>query len=60
MEIKILNDSSAQFIIDGNIYSLEVIHKCFYWYGGKHTVEIKTKADFFVVEITEQKTSGTC
>ncbi len=53
MEIKLLNDSTAQIVIDGKLYSSEVIHKCFYWYGDKYSVDIKTEGDFFIVEISE-------
>ena len=53
MEIKLLDKSNAQIIIDREIYSSEVIHKCFYWYGGNYTVDIKTMDTFFVVDISE-------
>jgi His-Xaa-Ser system protein HxsD len=59
MEIKILNGSTAQIIIDGKIYSAEVIHKCFYWYGEKYSVDIKTEGDFLIVEISELSNEGT-
>jgi len=59
MEIKILNDSTAQVIIDRKIYSLEVVHKCFYWYGGKYSVNIKTEGEFLIVELSELSNEGT-
>ena len=58
MEIKLLNESSVQVVIDGKLYSEEVIHKCFYWYGDKYSVNINTEANFFVVEISELSKKG--
>lgn len=59
MEIKLLNLSTAQIIIDGKLYSVEVIHKCFYWYGDKFSVDIKVEGDFFVIDISELGNEGT-
>lgn len=44
METRILNN--ALFItIDNSIYNLDVLHKCFYWYGDKYIVDIKVISD---------------
>jgi His-Xaa-Ser system protein HxsD len=59
MEIKLLGESTAQIIIDGKLYSAEVIHKCFYWYGAKYSVDIKTEGDVFIIDITELSNEGT-
>lgn len=53
MEIKIIDESHLEVIVDGKIYSSEVLHKCFYWYGNKFSVEINAKEDFFIVDISE-------
>lgn len=58
MEIKIVDESNLQITIDGKIYSSDVIHKCFYWYGNKYTVAIDAKGSFFVVDITELSKKG--
>jgi len=58
MEINIVDESNLQIIVDGKIYSSEVIHKCFYWYGNKYSVAINAKGNFFVADITELSKEG--
>jgi His-Xaa-Ser system protein HxsD len=52
MVVKIFDESSFQITIDSNLYSSEVVHKCFYWYGGKFLVDIKTEGSFFVISLS--------
>lgn len=59
MEIKLLNESTAQIAIDGKLYSAEVIHKCFYWYGDKYSVDIKIEGNFFIILLSELSGEGT-
>ena len=58
MEINIVDESSLQILVDGKIYSSEIIHKCFYWYGNKYSVAISAKGNFFVVDISELSKEG--
>lgn len=58
MEFKLLDESTAQIFIDRNLYSTEVIHKCFYWYGEKYAVSIKLEGDFYIVDISDPSSQG--
>lgn len=58
MEIKVVNQSTAQIIVDRKLYSSEVVHKCFYWYGDKYSVDIKIEEEFFVIVISEISNNG--
>jgi len=50
-----IDETSVQIKIDSTLYSLEVIHKCFYWYAGKYSVEISTEGKSFIVKMKEIK-----
>lgn len=58
MEINIIDESNLQIIVDGKIYSSDVIHKCFYWYSNKYSVVINAKGNFFILDITELTKEG--
>lgn len=55
MVVTPIDETSIQIKIDSTLYSSEVVHKCFYWYGGKYSVEINTEQDFFVITISDPK-----
>ena len=44
MEIEI-QDNSIVIVVEKVIYSLDVLHKCFYWYGANFQVDISTKSE---------------
>lgn len=52
MLVNILDKSNFQITIDGSLYSAEVIHKCFYWYGNKFSVDIGSEKNFFLVTLS--------
>jgi len=56
MEVVPLDKYSLQITIDAKLYSLDVIHKCFYWYGSKISVDIKSEQDLYIITITDEKT----
>ena len=37
--------------IDNKVYSIDVIHKCFYWYMDKFSVDISSSNNIFTVNI---------
>ena len=52
MLVKFCNPSSLHLQIDSRLYSLEVLHKCFYWYGDKYVVDINKDQEFYSVFIS--------
>lgn len=40
MEIKLLNKDQLVICVDASMYSIELVHKCFYWYSGDYDIEI--------------------
>jgi His-Xaa-Ser system protein HxsD len=47
-----VENNGIRLLIEREIYSEEVLHKCFYWYGANFIVEIAThSADFFEVKL---------
>ncbi len=55
MVVTPIDETSIQIKIDSTLYSSEVVHKCFYWYAGKYSVEINTEQDSFIVTISDPK-----
>lgn len=54
MKTEILNNE-LRLLIEREIYSEEVLHKCFYWYGANFNVEIATySAELFEVKLQRQ------
>ncbi|TMI63707.1 MAG: His-Xaa-Ser system protein HxsD [Bacteroidetes bacterium] len=51
METIILDKSSLRLNIDSTLYSADVIHKCFYWYGNRYSVDISRKESLFTIEL---------
>lgn len=51
MEVTIIDKTCIQIKIDKALYSSEVIHKCFYWYNGRYSVEINMELSSFIVDI---------
>lgn len=46
-----IDERTIRIIIDRNVYSSEVVHKCFYWYADKYAIEIQSELNSFVVTI---------
>lgn len=55
MDLVQTNDSTIQLIIDGNMYSESLLHKCFYWYGSEYEVEIQAIDDTYIITLTSLK-----
>lgn len=55
MEVTIFDKSSIQIIIDSTIYSSQVVHKCFYWYSGMCTIDIRKDEKLFFVKMEDLK-----
>ena len=53
MIVKVFDDYHIQLIIDMKIYSSEVIHKCFYWYGSKYSIDISVEEDIFTINVLD-------
>lgn len=41
-------DNKYVLLIDKGIYSLNVLHKCFYWYTGDFNVELTAKEENYI------------
>jgi len=50
MEFRIV-DSQLQVNVDASIYDIDVLHKCFYWYGGNFSVDISSTTDGYLVRL---------
>ncbi len=50
-----IDEQVIQIRIDSNLYSSEVVHKCFYWYASKCLVEIEIVDESFNVKLSEPK-----
>jgi His-Xaa-Ser system protein HxsD len=55
MVVTSIDETSIQIKIDSALYSSGVVHKCFYWFGGKYPVEIYTEQDSFIITISDPK-----
>jgi His-Xaa-Ser system protein HxsD len=44
--------SYLQLQIDSRIYSIDVLHKCFYWHGGRYAVDITNSHEAYIVTIS--------
>jgi His-Xaa-Ser system protein HxsD len=55
MVVTPIDETSIQIKIDGTLYSSEVVHKCFYWYAGKYSVDISTEGKSFIVKLADPK-----
>jgi His-Xaa-Ser system protein HxsD len=44
--------------VDSSIYNIDVLHKCFYWYGGMSNVDIKKEKDCFLISLTPKSDQG--
>jgi His-Xaa-Ser system protein HxsD len=40
-----LNQNRFEFEVDLEIYSLDILHKCFYWYAGSFAIDIDRISD---------------
>lgn len=58
MVVNFFDNSNIQLTIDKKLYSSEVIHKCFYWYGGKYSIDIKDEKDFFIINLSVNNNSN--
>jgi His-Xaa-Ser system protein HxsD len=52
MVITPIDETTIQIKIDNTLYSSEVVHKCFYWYAGKYSVEINTEQNSIVINLS--------
>ncbi|MDZ4196104.1 MAG: His-Xaa-Ser system protein HxsD [Candidatus Izemoplasmatales bacterium] len=52
MQVKFLDESSVILTIDSNLYSIDVIHKCFYWLCNRCTVDIQKGENCFEISLT--------
>ncbi|MGN6195348.1 MAG: His-Xaa-Ser system protein HxsD [Ginsengibacter sp.] len=51
MKTEILNNELLLFI-EKELYNEDVLHKCFYWYGGNFTIDISIYSDtLFLVKL---------
>lgn len=55
MLVTLIDETTFQIKIDSLLYSSEVIYKCFYWYGGKFSVDIKFENNSYCITITDPK-----
>ena len=51
MIIELIDGSNIDILVDKAIYSSEVVHKCFYWYGGSYEIDIIEQNDSFVIKL---------
>jgi His-Xaa-Ser system protein HxsD len=55
----ILNlDNELHFSLDEEIYSEDVIYKCFYWYGGDYIVDIRKENKSYLIFLTCKTNMG--
>lgn len=47
-----LDKSTLQVSVDKSLYSVEVIHKCFYWYANKYEIDIHTQDAICLINIS--------
>jgi His-Xaa-Ser system protein HxsD len=38
----VINNEEISLLIEKDVYSIEVLHKCFYWYGADFDIEISS------------------
>lgn len=55
MIFRSINETTIELGIDSKLYSIEVVHKCFYWYAGVFSVEIKHELNTFYVTISKKE-----
>lgn len=51
MEIQNSTASSIEFLLDSELYSIEVLFKCFYWYGESYVVVINKDSNKYRVTV---------
>lgn len=57
MNLETISPQTVRIEIDGNLYSEQVIYKCFYWYGKDYEVSITKNANLYTVRLTSLATS---
>lgn len=55
MIFNLIDETNIHLELESTLYSLEVIHKCFYWYAGKYSVEICTEGKSYIVKLVDPK-----
>lgn len=55
MEILHKQPNELGIHLDANIYNIEVVHKCFYWYGEHFDVEIDQEGDIISVMLSRKE-----
>jgi len=51
------DDSVIKIDVDKEIYSLTVLHKCFYWYTGKYSLDICALDSTYLITISDVTTA---
>jgi His-Xaa-Ser system protein HxsD len=46
-----INNNQILLKIDSSIYSIDILHKCFYWYGAAFNVDVNNAHENFIVKI---------
>lgn len=54
MHIEKLSERVIKIILDPALYELEVIYKCFYWYGDNYVIEIEQDKGFYSIKLSKQ------
>lgn len=53
MEIEKIESNSYKIYLEKDLYSINTIYKCFYWYKAKLDIDISIKERFYMVEILD-------
>jgi His-Xaa-Ser system protein HxsD len=49
-------DSEIEVLLDRDIYNIEMLYKCFYWYAGSYSIDItEVDTEHFLVSLKLQK-----
>ena len=52
-------NSELSIIVDGTIYSIDVLHKCFYWYGGLFNVHMSSNNNSYIIKLEKKSDQNT-
>jgi His-Xaa-Ser system protein HxsD len=48
-------NNELRVVLDSSIYNLDVIHKCFYWYGNNYVIDINKTSNSLIHVTLEPK-----
>jgi His-Xaa-Ser system protein HxsD len=54
MIVSKIDEKTIELRFDPNLYSSEVLHKCFYWYAEQYSVTIQKDNQLFIVKIVSK------